>query len=187
MKTRKAWFALVVLLVVNGTARGDFIATATLTGDGEDPTSPGTGSGIVTFTSATDSLSVSIAFANLSSPTVLVDSLGSAHIHFGDPGTNGPVIFPFTNFPTGVTSGTYSTVLTAANLLPDPADGIKTFADAVSAIEGGHTYINIHTVAHPDGEIRGQLAVPEPAGLTLLALGLGGILAVARFGRRRAA
>jgi hypothetical protein len=182
--------ALVVLLAVHGAARGDFVVTATLTGDGEDPTSPGIGSAIVTFISATDSLDVSIAFANLSSPTVLVDSLGSGHIHFGDPDVNGPVIFPFTNFPTGVTTGAYSTVLTAANFLPDPADGINTFADAVNQIEGGHTYINIHTIAHPDGEIRGQLtlaAVPEPAGLTLLALGLGGILAVARFGRRRAA
>ncbi len=33
MKTRNAWFALVVLLAVHGSARSDFIATATLTAE----------------------------------------------------------------------------------------------------------------------------------------------------------
>jgi hypothetical protein len=186
MKRRNAWFTLVVLLAVHGTARSDFIATATLTGDGESD-SPGTGHGTVSFNAAADTLSVMLTFSGLTSGTQVVDNLGAAHIHFGAPGVEGPVIFPFLNFPTGVTSGSYSTVLTAANLMPDPADGINTFADAVNAIAGGHTYYNIHTVNFPNGEIRGQLLVPKPAGLTLLALGLGGILAIARFGRRLAA
>jgi hypothetical protein len=73
-----------------------------------------------------------------------------------------------------VTSGAYSTILTAASLLPDPTDGINTFAEAVHAIEAGETYINIHTVAYPMGEIRGQLiAVPEPNTAAMIATSMG--------------
>ena len=188
MKTRQVLFALVVLLAAHGSARSDFIATATLTGDGEAPNSPGVGAGTVTFDAATDSLAVALAFANLSSPTQPVDTMGAAHIHFGEPDVEGPVLFPFTDFPTGVTYGGFSTVLTAADFMPDPADGIDTFAEAVNAIEGGHTYFNIHTVDYPGGEIRGQITtVPEPATLTLAALGLGGVLVFAACKRRLAA
>ena len=56
---------------------------------------------------------------------------------------NGPVILPFPNLPAGMTSGTFSGALTAANLTP--AGPIATFADAVAAVESGNTYANLHT------------------------------------------
>jgi CHRD domain/PEP-CTERM motif len=154
-------------------AHADFIAMATLTGDGESP-SPGKGTGVVTFSSALDDLAVDITFSGLTSPTAVPPGVpGPAHIHFGAPGVSGPILFPFLTFPIGVTSGSFVTTLTAANLLPDPANGISTFAEAVKAIQDGDTYINIHTVAFPGGEIRGQLTVvPEPSTWFMVLLGL---------------
>jgi hypothetical protein len=183
MSMRQGMFVLVVLFAACGPARGDFIATATLTGDGVSP-STATGTGSVMFNSATDTLTVTLSFTGLESPTTIPAGVpGAAHIHLGpDPASNGPPIFPFiepyaNNFPLGVTSGTYLTTLTAASLLPDPAGGINTFAEAVQAIEAGQTYFNIHTAEFPGGEIAGQITVvPEPGSLTLLALGLGGVL-----------
>lgn len=99
-----------------------------------------------------------------------------------------PGILPFSGLP-ATTSGIFSGTLTAANLLPSPANGINTFADAIAAIQNGNAYVNLHTGQFPGGEIRGQLAiVPEPGALTTWACaGLAlGVLAVRRRQRTQA-
>ena len=47
--------------------------------------------------------------------------------------------------------------LVTDDLSPQPGLGIETFADAVAAIREGRTYVNVHTVANPGGEIRGAI------------------------------
>ena len=51
-------------------------------------------------------------------------------------------------------------ILTSGNItnadLEGPMAG-KTLTDLNKAMELGETYVNVHTEAHPDGEIRGQI------------------------------
>jgi hypothetical protein len=51
-------------------------------------------------------------------------------------------------------------VLTAEHLLPRSDVGVETFADLLEAIGFGDAYVNVHSMANPSGEIRGQIQVP---------------------------
>ncbi len=66
----------------------------------------------------------------------------AAHIHMGAPGKNGPVIVPLTK------SGDSSWVVGAGAKLTD---------EQMKAFKAGDLYVNVHSAAHPGGEIRGQL------------------------------
>ncbi|HZW08145.1 MAG TPA: CHRD domain-containing protein [Phycisphaerales bacterium] len=112
----------------------------------------GVGSGTVTYHPSTDVLSWEIMWSGLTgSPTAM-------HFHIGAPGVNGPHgvhIHTFTLAAAGSASGA-ETALTPA---------------FVNALFAGNVYVNIHTLAYPGGEIRGQV-VPSPAAAALLGLGL---------------
>ena len=47
--------------------------------------------------------------------------------------------------------------------LEGPMKG-KEISDLVSAMSSGVTYVNVHTQANPNGEIRGQISLPEYQG-----------------------
>jgi hypothetical protein len=81
-----------------------------------------------------------------------------AHIHNGIPGEAGPVNFTLFNGTNW--TGHLMMNITAANFVPSA--GIATFNDAVNAILSGDMYFNVHTVAFPDGEIRGQIVPHMP-------------------------
>ncbi len=84
-----------------------------------------------------------------------INAITMAHIHNGAVGVAGPVVV--TLFAPGTATGAINGIFasgsfTAANL---PA-GV-TLASLKTLLLSGNAYVNVHTVANPAGEMRGQL------------------------------
>ena len=86
------------------------------------------------------------------------ENITAAHIHAGKKGVEGPPVVPI--FGGTKKEGMFSGVLAKGTItdknLVGPLAG-KTLKDLVKMIEEGDAYVNVHTVAHPAGEIRGQI------------------------------
>jgi hypothetical protein len=126
------------LLMVAATAQAATrVFNATLNGASEVPptTSTATGKATATLNTVNRRLNWTVTYSGLSGPA------RAGHIHGpAGPGKNAPVVIPFTGS------------------LASPIRGSKILTPAqVSSLEAGDYYVNIHTAAHPPGEIRGQL------------------------------
>lgn len=110
--------------------------TATINGTSEVPTnaSTATGMGNFKYDKTTYILSGTVTFTGITP--------AAAHIHKGAEGVAGPVIFPL-----GSAAPT-----SPINFTSPPLDATQR-ADLMANMY----YVNIHTTAFPDGEIRGQL------------------------------
>lgn len=81
-----------------------------------------------------------------------------AHIHCAIEGQNGPVVA----FLAGVVEGGFDgkvkieATLTDANIVVEAGCG-GSIAELVDSMEDGMTYVNVHSIDNPDGEVRGQI------------------------------
>jgi hypothetical protein len=142
----------VVFLAVPSVVRAEVILVAYLDGAGEVPPtdSPGLGIAVLVLDDSMETITYYVAFENL-----VADAIAS-HIHFGQPGTTGPIIFPFQGVPSA-TEGMFSGTLTPADFAP--GGGLQTYRDGVHALLTGGCYVNIHSTTFGGGEIRGQASV----------------------------
>jgi len=151
-----------------GGSDNEAVRNAALFGFNERPTpntSQGSGTAVLTISSDQTQISYVLTYNGLANVT-------QAHIHVGDPNTAGPIIlFLCTNPALGggvpppgaagaqaCPQGSVATVtgtLTAIDLVPNTG-GVNSFNDAVTQLNNGNTYSNVHTQAFPAGEIRGQ-------------------------------
>lgn len=95
-----------------------------------------------------------------------IDNVTQSHIHLAPAGSNGPVVVFLYGFnPAGIsTNGILAEGdITAANLIARAAIGFgATMPELVAALRNGTAYVNVHTMAFPPGEIRGQVKETGP-------------------------
>ncbi|HYT04754.1 MAG TPA: CHRD domain-containing protein [Gemmatimonadales bacterium] len=114
------------------------------------------------------SVTFTMTYSDLSTPVLF------SHIHFGQPGVNGAVMVFFCNNssngpqprPCPTPGGTVSGTFTAADVQAVTTQGIRagSLDDVLAAISTGRTYVNIHSMRSPGGEIRGRVRVEEDEG-----------------------
>lgn len=149
MKKLLTVLALVVGFATASIAQinGKLLITARLSGAQEVPAVSTGASGVagLLLNSTRDSLFINVSVANLSG------AITGIHIHDGAKGTNGGVL---TNLSTFVAGNFISTVITGANLN----------STMIAGLLSGKYYLNVHTAANPNGEIRGQLELESDWG-----------------------
>ena len=126
---------------------------AKLTGHDEVPSVETKAKGEVTFKLSSDGkqLGYKLHVKNIENPN-------AAHIHLGIKGKSGP---PLANLFTGPKKeGKFSGELSEGTITAEDLKAKlmgKSLDDLVQLINSGNIYVNVHTAAHPDGEIRGQV------------------------------
>jgi hypothetical protein len=101
----------------------------------------GTGSADLSYNPSTHRLSWTITYSGLSGPVTM------AHLH-------GPAA-------AGANAGVQVWLTKKGSPVHSPIKGRATLtADQAQQFEAGQWYINVHTKAHPGGEIRGQVMPP---------------------------
>jgi hypothetical protein len=137
---------------------------------GIEETNPSTiitdGTGTLKATVNDDSsITYTLSYENLSTPVT------QAHVHIGATKiTGGVAIFFCSNLGNGpagtpacpndaTNSGTVTHTVTAADVVGPAGQGVAAgdMQSVVRAIASGVAYANVHTTAHPAGEIRGQI------------------------------
>lgn len=128
--------------------------TAELSGEDEVPAVESEGRGRAFFNLSRDGIRYKLGVKD-------IDEVTQAHIHLGEPGENGPVVAFLFGFVEGgvTTEGVLARGTITEGDLVGPLAGMPLSA-LVDALRNGGAYVNVHTIDHPAGEIRGQIGFP---------------------------
>jgi hypothetical protein len=157
---------LLILVAVSATAATTTISSsyaqtipstfhAILEGDEEVPPVDSDAKGAAIFRTSNDGteLNYTLIVAN-------IEDVTAAHIHLAPRGENGDIV-AFLFDPAEPTEGRTNGVLAEGTITSEDLVGPlaeATLSELIDEMEAGNTYVNVHTVEHPSGEIRGQIS-----------------------------
>lgn len=142
--------ALLMTLPAAGSLARSSNYAAPMSGDQEVDPVDTRGTGVATFKHRAEGLVYKLNVANL-------EDIFASHIHCNVAGANGPIgVTLFMADPPVTVSGTLAEGTITA---PDENNACEwsDLDEVIAAIENGGAYVNVHTTAHPSGEIRGQI------------------------------
>lgn len=152
-------FALlaVALLTSAAFANGSRTYVAHLSGGEEVPAnnSLATGQAIFRLSKSGDYIEYKLIVAN-------IENVTQAHIHLAPAGQNGSVVVwlypsaPPSQLIPGRFSGVLAEGVITSSSLVGPLAGM-TLDDLLMYMDEGMTYVNVHTLQYPPGEVRGQV------------------------------
>ncbi len=120
--------------------------TATMNAASETPANASTATGTANFVLNGNELHFTVTVNGLSGPATM------AHIHVGAKGAAGPPVYSFDIKK--MASGTLAEG--DIDLTKEVSKGVS--GDSLKTLlNNGDAYVNVHTAAHPGGEIRGQV------------------------------
>jgi CHRD domain-containing protein len=144
------------------------LLTIALSGCSDDPTSPDVETFVATLSGSNQVPAINSAATGSATIvrnggtveyTILVTNVvgaTAAHIHMGSAGFNGAVVVPLFADATGVDVPN-GMLVTGTFVESDLVAGTgATIESLVAMMASGGAYVNVHTMANPTGEIRGQ-------------------------------
>ena len=142
----------IATIMMNSVYAQDQKFTASLSGDQEVPPNTSTAKGWAWFNPTGDSVGYQVNATGL-------DKVSMSHIHGGKTGENGdPIAMLQIMQSSGPINGTLAQGnITSSDLMGSLAG--KSVSDLVSTMQSGEAYVNVHTEANPNGEIRGQISL----------------------------
>ncbi len=155
MKTAKKTLIVLfaVLLTTSLAVAASMTFTTTLTGKESVPPVATKTKGEAVFTLSKDGRELTYMLK-----VTDIEDVTAAHIHAGKMGTEGPPVAGLFGGPKkdGMFSGKLAEGIITDKNLVGPLAG-KTLGDLVTMIKSGDAYVNVHTIKHPGGEVRGQI------------------------------
>lgn len=151
------------------------------------------GEATITVDTVAESFDFSLSVIGLDLTDLLdIPTVGPVHLHRGAPGQTGPIVAPFGSLTGPDFSDDFPFVANAIgqisgfslNVVDFTFGASADFASFLSDLSSGNIYVNIHSLANPAGDIRGDFAgiapVPLPASVLMLIGGLAGMFSLRR-------